>query len=157
MVPPTMLRRRPLSRLQRSRVGTLVASALAGLGLLGHGLAMLLVATLAAPPVAGSGAAPAGYPAYVEICAADGEIRLAPAGNPAEQGPGAPQPAGHESGHLNACPVCTAFAQNGFADLPAPAVLAARTVDTTAWQPMAAAARAGRNGLSALSRGPPAA
>jgi len=152
-----MLRRRPLSRLQRPRVGTLVASALAGLGLLGHGLAMLLVATLAAPPAAESGAAAAGYPAYVEICAADGEVRLAPAADPARQPPATPHPAGHDSGHLNACPVCTAFAQNGLADLPAPVVLAARADDTTAWQPMAAAARAGRDGLSALSRGPPAA
>jgi hypothetical protein len=152
-----MLRRRPLSGLQRPRVGTLIASALAGLGLLGHGVAMLLVAALAAPPAAGSGAAAAGYPAYVEICAADGEIRLAPADNPAERAPAAPQPAGHDSGHLNACPVCTAFAQNGLADLPTLVVLAEHAVESTAWQPMAAAARAGRDGLSALSRGPPAA
>jgi len=155
--PPTMLRRCPLSRPQRPRVGTLVASALAGLGLLGHGLAMLLVAALAAPPPAVSGAAAAGYPAYVAICAADGEIRLAPADNPAKQVPATPHPADHDSGHLNACPVCTAFAQNGLADLPSPVVLAVHAADTPAWQPTAAAARTGRDGLSALSRGPPAA
>ncbi len=118
---------------------------------------MLLVAALAGPPDAEAGVPAAPYPAYLDICAADGEIRLAPAGIPAEQAPATPHPADHDTGHLNACPVCTAFAQNGLADLPTPVVLAVRAVGAPASQPTAAAARAGRDGLSALSRGPPAA
>jgi hypothetical protein len=61
-------------RPKSSQIVRLAASALAAVGLLGHGLAMLLVAVLAQPP---SAAAQSGFPGLAEICRADGAIPTA--------------------------------------------------------------------------------
>ncbi|GAB4365413.1 MAG: hypothetical protein Kow00114_22640 [Kiloniellaceae bacterium] len=171
MVAPTMPRRRSLLRPQRARIARLAASILAGLGLLGHGLAMLLVSLLVQGP-AGAPAAAGAFPAWVEICAADGEARLvatgigaAPLGTPRpadsapEQDPdhGPAHGPTHGQDHLKLCAVCTAFAQSGLADLPAPLVLAGRHDGADASLPLQHLSRTGREGLAALSRGPPAA
>jgi hypothetical protein len=97
-------------RPKSSRILRLAASALATVGLLGHGLAMLLVAVLAQPP---SAAAQSGFPAFGEICRADGTDFTAGRETPSRDHPG-----DRHGGHLEGCPVCTAFAQSGPADLP---------------------------------------
>lgn len=163
MVAPTMPRRRPHFRPRWARLGRLAASALAGLGLLGHGLAMLLVSVLVQAP-ASAPAAAGDVPAWVEICAADGETRFVATGVGAET-LGTPRPAepaphhapAHGQDHLKLCAVCTAFAQSGLADLPAPLVLAVRSHGADASLPPQCLSRAGREGRGALSRGPPAA
>jgi hypothetical protein len=127
----------------------LAASALAALGLLGHGLAMLLVSLLAAP----AEAAPGRFPAFIEICGADGPSRLVPGQT------GAPQerPNGPKREQADGCPVCTAFAQNAAAVLPAVAVLSGREIRATA--PRRPGQRAARlpAAMHAHPRAPPAA
>src|SRR3546814_16586288 len=88
-----------------SRLFRLAAGCLAATGLLGHGLAMLLVAVLA------QASAEAAYVGYGVLCTADG--RVAP-GDPAE----------HPSHPLAPFPVCTTFPQVTPAALP-PAFLPA--------------------------------
>src|SRR3546814_1459764 len=88
-----------------SRLFRLAAGCLAATGLLGHGLAMLLVAVLA------QASAEAAYVGYGVLCTADGG-----------DAPG--EPAEHPSHPLELCPVCTTFAQVTPADLP-PAFLPA--------------------------------
>jgi hypothetical protein len=97
-------------RPKSSQIVRLAASALAAVGLLGHGLAMLLVAVLAQPP---SAAAQSGFPGLAEICRADGASPTA-----GREAPSPDHPGDHHGGHLEGCPVCTAFAQSGPADLP---------------------------------------
>lgn len=97
-------------RPKRPRILRLAASALAAVGLLGHGLAMLLVAVLAQSSAA---AAQSDLPGFDEICRADRADFTAGRESPM---PG-PQ-RDHHDGHLKGCPVCTAFAQSGPADLP---------------------------------------
>lgn len=86
----------------------LIAGLLAATGLLGHGLAMLLAGLLVSPAAAGPD-----LRYFSEICTAEGVVSLADLrrGN-----------AGHDDGRhgnfLNGCPVCTAYAQIGAADLP---------------------------------------
>ena len=163
MVAPNMPRSRLLFRPRRARLGRLAASALAVLGLLGHGLAMLLVSVLV-QTTASAPAAAGDFPAWVEICAADGEARFVATGIGAET-LGTPRPAdpashhgpAHGQDHLKLCAVCTAFAQSGLADLPAPLVLAVRSHSAGASLPPQSLSRAGREGRGALSRGPPAA
>ncbi|MGD1876999.1 MAG: hypothetical protein ACFB13_05810 [Kiloniellaceae bacterium] len=134
----------------------LAASALATLGLLGHGLAMLLVTVLAAPSAAGD----AGFPRYVEICAADGQTRLAWTGSGGREDPagpaGGPAAPAHDPGPVKSCPVCTAFAQAGLADLPLPVVRSRTVCRTATWSLALEAPALGRDGLRAQSRGPPA-
>ena len=154
-----MRRNGPRIRVPRSRIVhpwlRLLASLLAGVGLLGHGLAMLLVSLLAGPAAA-DGVQGADFPAFVEICAADGQVRLAPSGLPGNDSDGTGQ-TGHGSGAIKTCPICSTFAQNGPADLPAPAVLSAHALAATPAQPAPGILRTGREGLRPLSRGPPAA
>lgn len=85
----------------------LIAGLLAATGLLGNGLAMLLIALLVSPAAA---TAESRY--FSEICTADGIVRLADlAARDSEDGGGHGDPLKH-------CPVCTAYAQLGAADLP---------------------------------------
>jgi len=130
---------RPLSL--KSRILRLVAGFLAAAGLLGHGLAMLLVALLAQAPAS----AEAGFAGYGEICTADG--------GPAGTNDSAPaQP----SGHIDACPVCTAFAQHGTADLPQALQLPARQATAAARRPAQESLPAAAHRCTIRSRGPPA-
>jgi hypothetical protein len=139
---------------QNFRILRLAASSLAVVGLLGHGLAMLLVSLLAQPPAA-SVAAQQDFPAFVEICTADGLRKVARADLPGgkDETPAAPR-----HGKINGCPVCTAFAQNGPADLPAAVVPPRHGLRRAAApRPLHQAATAAPERLRALSRGPPAA
>ncbi len=134
---------------------TLLAVTLAIGGLLGHGLAMLAVSLLTQPPAA----AQPGFPAFIEICAADGLTRVVASELPTSGMAGGEdgKPAAPASGKINGCPVCSAFAQSGPADLPAALALAHPETgagDLPATHQIAAPAP-GR--LLALSRGPPAA
>ncbi|GAB4394925.1 MAG: hypothetical protein Tsb0032_24570 [Kiloniellaceae bacterium] len=134
----------------------LIASSLAILGLLGHGLAMLAVSLLGPQPVAAQqSAGTPDFPIYMEICAADGLTKWVASGLPGEEDPG---PTAPPSGKIDGCPVCTAFAQAGPADLPALLVLREDAPRGRGGVPplhqVAAASPAER--LS-LSRGPPAA
>ncbi|MEO3431001.1 DUF2946 domain-containing protein [Pelagibius sp. CAU 1746] len=132
---------------------SLLALALAVVGLLGHGLAMLLVGQLAQAPQA-SVAAQQTFAASVEICTTEGLRKLARADGP---GRGDDPPAGPGHGKVDACPVCTAFAQNGPADLPAAAAPERRTLRPAVPRPPLQAAAATPEWLPAQSRGPPAA
>jgi hypothetical protein len=128
-----------------SRLYRLLGSCLAVTGLLGHGLAMLLLASLV------PSTAEAGVPAYGEICTAEGLV--ATAGFEHEENDRAP---GHPAGHLDPCPVCTAFAQYGTADLPAAAALTATAPAGAVPPPVQDARPPSVSGLIPLSRGPPA-
>lgn len=87
----------------------LIATLLAATGLLGHGIAMVLVGLLAS---AGTADAETRY--FSEICTPDGLVRLADLESP-DSGDG-----GAKHGDpLNNCPICTAYAQLGTANLPA--------------------------------------
>lgn len=125
----------------KSRIFRFLASFLAAGGLLGHGLAMLLVALLVQAPAT----AEADSAGYGEICTA--------AGDPAEGNDTAP---GHPPGRIDACPVCTAFAQSGPVDLPQALQLPARATTGTIQPPVQEALPAAADRRSALSRGPPA-
>lgn len=85
---------------RKLRFWRLAASLLAATGLLGHGIAMLLAAWLTAAPAA------AEAPGFGAICSAGGASGSAPEDQ-------------HPTGPHHPCPVCTAFAQAGTADLPA--------------------------------------
>lgn len=137
---------------QSFRILRLAASSLAVVGLLGHGLAMLLVSELAQAPAA-SVAAQQEFPAFVEICTADGLRKLARADLPGGKDE-TPAPPSH--GKINGCPVCTAFAQNGPADLPAAVVPERRRLRSAVPRPRHQLAAAAPERLRALSRGPPA-
>ncbi|HMA16481.1 MAG TPA: hypothetical protein VKP12_16960 [Kiloniellaceae bacterium] len=127
------------------RLCRLAATGLAVTGLLGHGLAMLLVALLAGGP------ASAAASFYGEICAASGS---AAADDSAPQsGEGVPRPA---QGHVDACPVCTAFAHCGPGALPAPVALPGADGGGGGWQQVAETAPPACGRLAAQSRGPPA-
>lgn len=129
-----------------SRLYRLVGSALAATGLLGHGLAMLLLAFLL------PSAAEAGVPAYGEICTAEGLVVAAgPEHEESDRAPGH-----YPTGPLDPCPVCTAFAHNGSADLPAAFVLTAAAPAGAAPPPVQDAQPPSAGGLIPLSRGPPA-
>ncbi len=132
---------------------SLLAVTLAITGLLGHGLAMLLVSQLAQAPTS-SAAAQQDLPAFVEICTAEGLRKGARADLPGgkDRTPAAPR-----HGKIDGCPVCTAFAQNGPADLPAAVVPERRTLRPAAPRPHHQLAAAAPERLRALSRGPPAA
>ncbi|WP_193370205.1 DUF2946 family protein [Pelagibius marinus] len=137
---------------QNFRFPRLAASFLAVVGLLGHGLAMLLVGQLAQSP-SSSVAAQQAYPAFVEICTADGLRRLARADLPGEEDE---TPAAPRHGKIDACPVCTAFAQNGPADLPVAVAPTCRSLRAAAPRPPHQVAAVAPERLRALSRGPPA-
>jgi hypothetical protein len=138
---------------QNFRFLRLAASCLAVVGLLGHGLAMLLVSQLAQAPAA-SAAAQQEFPAFVEICTADGLRKVARADLPGGKDETPPAP---RHGKIDGCPVCTAFAQNGPADLPSAVVPERRSLRPAAPQPRHQVAAAAPERLRALSRGPPAA
>ena len=132
----------------------LTATALAVLGLLGHGLAMLAVSLLA-QTAASSAAAQPSFPAFIEICTADGLTTLA-----ASELPGGENraPAGPPSGKIDSCPVCSAFAQNGPVDLPATALALLGPEPGAAALPAAHQVAAPSSGTQLpLSRGPPSA
>lgn len=137
---------RPLD--SKSRLYRLAASGLAVTALLGHALAMLLVTLLAQTP------AEAGLPAYGEICTADGLAAGARGTGPA--GSSDPAPQHHPGGPVDACPVCTAFGQNGQAALPPALLLPARRPVTVTQRPVQEAELATTASLAAHSRGPPA-
>lgn len=86
----------------------LIAVSLATTGLLGHGIAMLLVGLLASPV---SAQPDARY--FGEICTPDGLVRLADIESRDSGAAG-----GQHGDPLNGCPVCTAYAQIGSPDLP---------------------------------------
>jgi hypothetical protein len=125
----------------KSRILRLVGGFLAAAGLLGHGLAMLLVALLAQAPAS----ADDGFAGYGAICTADG--------GPAETNEPAPP---HPSGHIDACPVCTAFAQHGVADLPQALQLPGRQAADAARRPAQESLPAAAHRRTIRSRGPPA-
>ena len=141
----------------KSRLYRRAAGGLAVTSLLGHALAMLLVSLLAQTP------AEAGLPAYGEICTADGLVagpREAGGIGRGEPGSGDPAPQHHPEHHpggpLDACPVCTAFAQNGQGDLPPALVLPAPRPVKVTQRPAQQAEPATAAGGAAQSRGPPA-
>ena len=137
----------------KSRLYRLAASGLAVTALLGHALAMLLVTLLAQAP------AQAGLPAYGEICTAGGLVAgPREAGRPGSGDPGSgePAPQHHPGGPVDACPVCTAFAQNGQADLPPALVLPAPSPVRVTQRPAQEAEPATAGARAAQSRGPPA-
>ncbi len=86
----------------------LIATSLAAMGLLGHGIAMLLVGLLASPVAAEPDAR---Y--FSEICTADGIVRLADL-----ESRNSDDGDGHHGNPVESCPVCTAYAQIAAADLP---------------------------------------
>jgi hypothetical protein len=132
----------------KSRLCRLAASGLAVTALLGHALAMLLVTLLAQAP------AQAGLPAYGEICTADGVV--AGPREAGRAGNGDPAPQHHPGGPVDACPVCTAFAQNGQADLPPAFALPAPRPVSVTQRPAQEAVPATAGAGAAQSRGPPA-
>jgi hypothetical protein len=132
----------------KSRLCRLAASGLAVTALLGHALAMLLVSLLAQAP------AQAGLPAYGEICTADGLVAGPPEAG--REGNGDPAPQHHPGGPVGACPVCTAFAQNGQADLPPAFALPAPRPVSVTQRPAQEAVPATAGAGAAQSRGPPA-
>ncbi len=141
-------------RSQSARFLRIAASSLAVLGLLGHGLAMLLVALLGAPAVA----AQESFPGATEICSAERAVAPARAGTAADrrrsESEEPPAPPAH--GKIDSCPVCTVFAQTGVA---APPVALAVTGGAARSAPVlpadADAVLSPLNGY-AFSRGPPA-
>jgi Protein of unknown function (DUF2946) len=86
----------------------LTASLLAATGLLGHGIAMLLVGLLASPV---SAEPDTRY--FSEICTPGGLVSLADL-----ESRDSGEDDGQHSDPLKSCPVCTAYAQAGAADLP---------------------------------------
>jgi hypothetical protein len=86
----------------------LIAASLAAAGLLGHGIAMLLVGLLASPV---SAEPDARY--FGEICTPDGLVRLADV-TPRDSG----DAGGRHGDPLTSCPICTAYAQACPAYLP---------------------------------------
>jgi len=131
------------------RLCRLAATGLAVTGLMGHGLVMLLLAFLVQTPAA----APVGLSGFGEICTADGLVIAATAG---DETPGPGKSSGHPAGHIHVCPVCSAFAQNGAADMPH-IVLPAPPLPATAGRPPVQETLPPTiTGLAALSRGPPA-
>lgn len=128
----------------------LTATTLAVVGLLAHGLAMLAASLMAQSDAA----AQTDFPAVLEICAADGLSRTVSSGLPGEQEqkPDSPAP-----GKFNGCPICTAFAQAGPADLPSVIALGSEHVRPAAPRPAHQVAAATPGKLLALSRGPPVA
>lgn len=142
---------------RRSRQGPrllrLTAGLLAVLGLLGHGLAMLLVGLLAGAPAA----AQTDFPAFLEICSADGLTGVVATELAAGGEENGDEERGPASGKIDGCPVCTAFAQNGAADLPEQlAPIGHKEAPARARPAHQIAAPAPADRL-ALSRGPPAA
>ena len=125
---------------QRSRFLRLAASALASLGLLGHGFAMLLVSLLGDTPVA----AQSGAPAFVEICTADGFVKPAASGSGSQGGPAdsRDQPARPDHDAIDSCP-------------PASLTFAELSDNQTAPLPADGRAIKSSSQLYALSRGPP--
>lgn len=124
----------------------LTAALLAATGLLGHGIAMLLVGLLAAP-----GAADAQARDFSDICTPNGLVRLA------DIAPRDSDDDGEKPGDpLKSCPVCTTYAQIGAADLPA-ALAAAAAQCCSATQGMGQGSSA-RSTISAKvqPRAPPA-
>lgn len=85
-----------------------IAGLLATTGLLGHGLAMLLTGLLVSPVTA---APESRY--FSEICTSEGIVRLADLGTRDSK-----DADGRHGNPLKTCPVCTAYAQVGSADLP---------------------------------------
>jgi hypothetical protein len=138
-------------RRQKSRFLRLTACTLAVVGLLGHGLAMLLLDVLIQSPAA----ARSGLPGYAEICSANGLATLTGNGSGEE---GVPRDGGRHpaDGKFQGCPVCNAFAQNGPADLPQSLQFAAPDRSAAAPRPGHQTAQTAPGVLLALSRGPPA-
>jgi hypothetical protein len=137
------------------RLFRLAAGALAVLGLNGHGLAMLLMAV--AMPV--DAAAQHDFPFSLEICTPQGITTLSQsAGGPGgdAESDGIPEPAPKSTG-IDACPVCTAFAQAGSGDLPQSATDHDYSCCRAAWQIQAHSCLPGQGSPQAQSRGPPAA
>lgn len=130
------------SRDRSTSLYRLLGSGLAATGLLGHGIAMLLVAVLAPAP-AEAGPAPFG-----DICTADGLVE--PPGREDDRAP-------TQGGHLNACPVCTAYAQSAQAALPAVVALPGAIVAAAAPAPAPDALPPTAAALVPQSRGPPSA
>lgn len=111
---------------------------------------MLLVAFLTPAAVE------TGPPGYGEICTADGLVSTVRGpGEPGEPGKDKPAPH-HPAGHIEACPICTAFAQSAQADLPPALVLPAPGRRAAAQRPPHEVLRAAAGEFRPLSRGPPA-
>ena len=125
-----------------SRLYRLLGSGLAVTGLLGHGMAMLLLAFLL------PSAAEASMPAFGEICTTKG-LAAAPEYEDNDQAPD------HPAGHLDPCPVCAAFAQNGAADLPAAVAPTTAAPAGAVPPPVQDAQPPSASNLIPLSRGPP--
>lgn len=137
-------------RSRRFPLCRLLGSCLAVTGLLGHGLAMLLVTFLTSAPMPAGAAAE--VPGLGILCTAEGIVVLAADG---EHRQGTPAP-GHPTGHLDPCPICTAFAQSSHADLPSSSALPAAGPPDAAPPPAHDTQPPSANGLIPLSRGPPA-
>ena len=133
----------------------LTAGILAGLGLLGHGLAMLVVGVLAQPNVATQPT----FAAVLEICSAGGPTEAVAEINGTERGAAESQhrPTRPASGKIDSCPICSAFSQTGAADLPAACTLYSLEARPAVQPPAQQIAAKTPFRLHSLSRGPPAA
>jgi len=98
---------RPIARFLQ-----LAASALAALGLLGHGFAMLLAGLLLASPAGAVAEVGAG----VEICRSNAATGLLAAPELPQDSQSTPGREGHSK--IDICPVCKVFAQAGLGALP---------------------------------------
>lgn len=125
----------------------LIASALAVLGLSGHGLAMLFVGLLAGPLPAASA-----MHFFGDICTPNGFVSLA-SSDVTESGE---SDSSHGS-EQNGCLVCTAFAHHANADLPAGVILDLPVCCGATQSFAITALRAEVHVLAAHPRAPPAA
>lgn len=136
-----------------SRILRFTATALASLGLLGHGLAMLLVGLLGSAPAT----AEPGFPAFLEICRVGGDVAATAdasgmTGTPTDS---PHHPAGPAQGGIDGCPVCNAFAQIGADGLTASIIVAEPASGPAAPPPAGARSRKAASAFHALSRAPP--
>ena len=138
---------------QSVRILRLIACCLTVPGLLGHGLSTLVAGLLLAPPTAIPGTVADGP----EICRAgnttEHQFLRRTGDRKADDSPETPAPA--HGGGAETCAVCSAFAQNGIADLPLSSMVAGdrgRAAEPLRTAPEASASLFSRQ---AICRGPP--
>lgn len=138
------------SRDRRHSLYRLLGSGLAASGLLGHGIAMLVVGLLAPSAAADI------PPPYGEICTPNGLIAAPPSAGPDDERPEDQRPRPASGGQIDSCPVCTAFAQAPQGTLSSTLVVLCSTAAAAAPAPRRDAVPLAEAGLAPQSRGPPA-
>lgn len=142
-----------MPRSQSARFLRIAASTLAVLGLLGHGLAMLLAALVGASAAAAQEAS-AGI---VQICSAERAVAAAMDGVSAErrssESEAPPAPPAH--GKTGSCSICSAYAHSSVATLPFVPAMTGGAARSRSVLPADAATALPSLDLYAFSRGPP--